>query len=115
VVFNAQDLGVRVHRAFKLPDDFLSFQFDELRPLGRYTKDQACVIIHSILSDYAAKELHPVLKRAFFDIVQHRLDEISSKRSAPQARNASSKRTRRGEVDDTLHTGQSFGMSNLET
>lgn len=115
VVFNAQDLGVRVHRIVKRTDGILSFQFDELRPLNRYTKDQACVLIQSILVDYAAKELHSTLKRAFREVISRRLEEISSKRSAPPARNSSSKRTRRGDIDNTLHTGASFGLSQLET
>ena len=115
VVFNAQDLGVRVHRIVKRSDGTLSFQFDELRPLNRYTKDQACVLIQSILVDYAAKELHSTLKKAFREVISQRLEEISSKRSAPPARNSSSKRTRRGDIDNTLHTGASFGLSQLET
>jgi hypothetical protein len=60
VVINAQDLGIRVHRAVKMPSrgGELSFLFDELRPSGRYTKDQVCLLIKTILNDYAAKELH---------------------------------------------------------
>lgn len=36
-VFNAQDLSVRVHRAYQLPGGDLSFGFDEFLPLSRYS------------------------------------------------------------------------------
>jgi hypothetical protein len=116
VVFNAQDLGIRIHRAAKLPTGggALCFQFDEFRALDRYTKDQACLLIKAIMTDYAAKELHPTLKSAFAEIVTQEDGRITSKRKAAQAGASSSKRTRRGGNDDP-QTGHSFGMSNLST
>jgi hypothetical protein len=116
VVFNAQDLGIRVHRAVKLPDGggALCFQFDELRPLNRYTRDEACLLIKAILTDYAAKELHPTLKSAFAKIATQEDERIASKRKATLAGASSSKRIRGGE-NNVPHTGQSFGMSNLST
>ncbi|KAH6678696.1 hypothetical protein B0J14DRAFT_583272 [Halenospora varia] len=116
VVFNAQDLGIRVHRAIKLPTEggALSFGFDELRPLDRYTKDQACLLIQAIITDYAAKELHPTLKSTFAEIVNQEDERIASKRKAALAGASSSKRARRS-MNDILNTGQSFGMSNLST
>lgn len=116
VVFNAQDLGVRVHRAVKLPTGGgqLSYHFDEFRPLGRYSKDQACLLVQTILTSYAAKELHPVLKAAFVNVITQEEKRILAKRKAALTRTPSSKRIRGG-GNDNLHTGQSFGMSNLET
>jgi hypothetical protein len=116
VVFNAKDLGVRVHRAVKLPTGKgnLSFQFDEFTPLGTYTKDQACLLIHTILADYAAGELHPILKSTYVEIITQEDERISSKRKAAAARSPSSKRTR-GSQNNLQHTGQSFQMSNLNT
>ena len=77
VVFNAQVLGVRVHRIVKHSDGLLYFKFDELRPLNRYTKDQARVLIQSILVDYAAKELYLILKTVFREVIGQRLEEIT--------------------------------------
>ena len=116
MIFNAQDLGVQVHYAVKLSmrDEALCFQFDEFEPLGRYTKDQACLLIQTILTDYAAKELHPILKSTFVEIVNQEDERIASKRKAASTRNSSSKRTRRHQ-NDIQHTGQSFGMGNLST
>lgn len=116
VVFNAQDLGIRVHRAVKLPTErgALTFLFDEFEPLGRYTKDQACLQIRTILNDYAKKELHPVLQSTFTELVTQEDERIRSKRKAAVTRDSSSKRTRgfRNGIEDA---GQSFGMSNLST
>ncbi|MCJ1258043.1 hypothetical protein MMC24_005872 [Lignoscripta atroalba] len=114
LVFNAQDLSVRVHRAFQLPDGNLSFRFDEFWPLARYTKDQACLLIRTILTDYAAQELHRDLKTTFIEIVNQEDQRVASKRKANVARNASSKRPRRNQ-DTTQQTGQSFAMSNMNT
>lgn len=114
LVFNAQDLSVRVHRAFQLADGNLSFCFDEFSPLARYTKDQACLQIKTILTDYAAEELHPALKAAFVEIVSQEDERVISKRKADLARNASSKRPRRNQ-DNIQHTGQSYTMSNMTT
>jgi hypothetical protein len=116
VVFNAQDLGIRVHRGVKLPTGggALCFQFDELRHLDRYTRDQACLLIKAIMTDYAAKELHPILKSTFAEIVTQEDERIASKRKAATTGAYSSKRSRR-EGNDVSHTGQSFGMSNLGT
>jgi hypothetical protein len=116
LVFNAQDLSVRVHRAVQLPTGggALGFHFDEFSPLGRYSKDQACLLIKTILTDYAVEELHPTLKSTFVDVVNQEDERVASKRKADAMRNSSSKRARRHE-NDIRHTGQSFGMSNLNT
>jgi hypothetical protein len=116
VVFNAQDLSVRIHRAVKLPTvgEALSFQFDEFSPLGRYTKDQACLLIHTILNDYAAEELHPLLKTAFDEVVSQEDERVACKRKIDTARNNSSKRAKKNK-NNVQHTGQSFAMSNLST
>lgn len=116
VVFNALDLGIRVHRAVKLPSrgGDLSFQFDEFRPSDRYTKDQACLLIKTILNDYAAKELHSILKSTFAEIVKQEDERVTSKRKVISAGVSSSKRPRRN-GNGLLNTGQSFGMSNLST
>jgi hypothetical protein len=91
----------------------LSFQFEEFRVFGRYTKNQACLLIQAILIDYGAKELHPIFKTAFLEVSKMEEERISNKRKAAPTRN-SSKRSRRDQ-GDTAHTGQSFGMSNLKT
>jgi hypothetical protein len=116
VVINAQDLGVRVHRGVKLPSGggTLCFQLDEFRLLDRYTRDQACLLIKAIINDYAAKELYPILKSTCANIITQEDEQIASKRKAAVARASSSKRSRR-DRSDVLHTGQSFGMGNLNT
>lgn len=115
VVFNAQDLSVRVHRTVKLPTSggALGFQFDEFSPLDRYTKDQACLLIHTILTDYAATELHPLLKTAFVEVVDQEDERVASKRKIDASRH-NSKRAKRNQ-NNMQHTGQSFNMSNLST
>ncbi|RFU25001.1 hypothetical protein B7463_g11332, partial [Scytalidium lignicola] len=118
VVFNAQDLGIRVHRAIKLSSGggALTFQFDEFRPLARYTKNQACLLIKAIMTDYAAKELYLILKSTFADIVTQEDERIASKRKRVPASAHSSKRTRQNKNGGSHpDTGQSFGMSNLST
>lgn len=116
LVFNAQDLSVRVHRAVKLPTGggALGFHFDEFSPLYRYDKDQACLLIQTILNDYAAKELHPILKSTFVEVVNQEDERVASKRKADVMRSATSKRARKNQ-SDIQHTGQSFAMSNLST
>ncbi|KAF4627531.1 hypothetical protein G7Y89_g10625 [Cudoniella acicularis] len=116
VVFNAQDLGVRVHRALKLATGggAISFQFDEFRPLGRYTKDSACLLMKAIITDYAAKELHPILKATFAETVSQEDGRIANKRKTA-AEGASSSKRNRTSMTDITQTGQSFGMSNLNT
>jgi hypothetical protein len=76
VVFNAQELGIRAHRAVKLATGggSLSYHFDEFRPLDRYTKDQACSLIRTILTEYSVKELHPIPKSAFSEIIRRSTD-----------------------------------------
>jgi hypothetical protein len=115
-VINAQDLGVRVHRGVKLPSGggALCFQFDEFRPLDRYTRDQACLLVKVIINDYAAKELYLILKSTFASIVTQEDEQIASKHKAALARASSSKRARI-DKNDVLHTGQSFRMSDLNT
>lgn len=110
IVLNAKDLVVRLHRGEKLSTRALGFRFDEFKVLDRYTKDDACLLVKTILTDYAAEELHPILKSTFDEIVNQEDERVRSKRKADEARGSSSKRHRR-----VQHTGQSFGMSNLGT
>lgn len=116
LVFNAQDLSVRVHRAVQLSTGggVLGFHFDEFSSLARYTKDQACQLIQTILNDYAANELHPILKSTFVEVVKQEDERVAGKRKADGIRDFSSKRARKYQ-DKIQHTGQSFGMSSLST
>ncbi len=111
-VFNAQDLGVRVHRTSQLADGNIAFRFAEFLPLGRYSKDQACLLVKTILTDYAAQELHRVLKAAFAEVVKQEDERVVSKRkNNPPRDGGPSKRARHA----TQHTGQSFAIGNLST
>ena len=115
LVFNAQDLSIRVHRASQLANGNIGFRFDEFCPLGRYSKDQACLLIKSILIDYAAAELHPILYTTFVEIVKQEDERVKSKRKNNSLRDVvASKRGRRSQPG-AEHTGHSFGMSNLST
>ncbi len=114
-VFNAQDLGVRVHRVSQLADGNIGFRFDEFSPLGRYSKDQACLLVKTILNNYAAQELHRELKAAFTEVVKQEDERVMSKRKNNPPRDVGpSKRPRRGQ-NATQHTGQSFAIGNLST
>ena len=123
IVFNAQDLGVRVHHAVRLHDGAIEYRFTEFCPLDRYTKDQACRLIHAILYDYAAEELYPILKATFDEVVTQEDERSRSKRKASDVRSATAaaatsvattKRLRRAQTGNG-QTGQSFAMSNLST
>lgn len=114
LVFNAQDLSVRVHRVLQQPDGNLSFRFDEFHAAARYTKDSACLLIESILTDYAARELHPALKTAFAEIIRQEDLRVLNKRKANAVRSASTKKLRRSQDSaSNLRTGQTFSMGNL--
>ena len=101
VVFNADELCIRVHRAMKLATGggALSYHFDQFRPLSRYTKDQACSLIRTILTEYSVKDLHPILKSAFSTIIIQENQRIASKRKQTPADTSSSKRIRRNESE----------------
>lgn len=115
LVFNAQDLSVRVHRACQQSDGTLCFRFDELSPLERYTKDSACLLIDTILTNYAKGKLHPALKSAFVEVVKQEDSRVLNKRKANLVRNASMKKARRSQEGSGLRTGQSFAMDCLST
>ena len=111
-VFNVEKLSVRVHRAAMSETGVLRFLFDELFVLPHYTKNQACLLLDSLLENYAVKELHPVLKKTFQIVSQQEVLYQLSKRKAKDARDSSSKR-RRTSKNGSEHTGQSFAMSQL--
>lgn len=116
LVFNAQDLSVRVHRAEMRENGTVYFLFDELLPLQRYTKDQACLLIKTTVAEYAAKELHPLLKTAFKEVTKQESEQamaLLAKRKANTQSNPSTKRARRH--DSVPYTGQSFQISALST
>ena len=113
-VFNAQDLNVRVHRCSPLNDGNISFHFDDFTALTKYNRDQVCLLVDTILNDYAATELHGLLLAAYRDVVIQEKERVLSKRRTNAARNSNSKRQRRsGEVSQNVN--QSFGMSRLQT
>ncbi len=96
LVYNAQDLSVRVHRAEMRGNGNVFFLFDELLPLQRYTKNQACLLIKNIVAEYAAKELHSLLKTAFKKVTKQEreramalLTERKAKQSLDKARQTS--------------------------
>ena len=115
IVLNAQDLSVQVHRAEKLSEaGEILFRFDDFIPQGRYTKDQACLLVKTTVNEYAAKELHPILKKSFMEVTSQESDQVQFKRQRTALqRDASSKRTRR--QNSMPQTGQSFALSTLST
>lgn len=113
-VFNAKELSVRVHRAARSETGGLKFLFDDLFGPSKYTKDQACRLLDSLLENYVIEKLYPILKDIFKDVSNQEVErQIQlSKRRARDTRGARSKR-RRTTQNDGAHTGQSFGMSQL--
>ena len=117
-VFNVKELSVRVHRAVRSSNQALRFVFDDLYTLPRYTRDQACLLLNSLLENYAIKTLHPILKKTFSIIVQKVQQEQQSGTSKRTATNAQSdsgskrRRTTRSE-NQNERTGQSFGTARL--
>lgn len=114
LVLNAQDLSVRIHRPHQLEDGDISYRFDDYWPLARYSKNEACQLIKTIVNDYAAKELHGILKSAFTEITKQELERVKSKRKAGLARGSSFKRVRKSK-DTGEQSMESFGMSELRT
>ena len=116
-VFNAQDLSVRVHRAYPDLDDEaggLHFYFDELYPLTRYNRDQVCLLVNTIIQDYAAKELHGELLAVYKEVVLEEKRRVLIKRKDRALAGSNAKRPRKS-GDASQHTGQSFGMSQMQT
>ena len=114
LVFNAEDMLVRVHRCKQDDDGNLWFYFEEPRNLVRYSRDEAWVLVNSILEDYAAKELHPTLKAAYKAVVKQMDETIQAKRKAEVAQKQSVKRAR-GSGSTGLDYTNSFGISALDT
>ena len=114
LVLNAQDLSVRIHRPCKAGDGSISYRFEEFWPLSRYSRDQACQLIKTIVNEYAAKELHRVLKNAFAEVSKQEEEVVKSKRKAGPPPGGQFKR-RRKSPDATGQTGQSFDMGRLST
>ena len=80
IVLDANELNVRIHRAKRRPDgpdNMLAYDVDELPPLSKYGRDQACLLIRSILDCYAVKELHGILKETFTEV--SRLEDVRVK------------------------------------
>jgi hypothetical protein len=109
-VFDADAVCIWIHRAQQLPiaGEPLKFCFDEFAPPFRFTKDRACLLVKTILADYAASELHPALKNAFVEIVNQEEERIASKRKTSAALSESMKRVHREQS-----TEQPFNMANL--
>ena len=112
LVFNAQDLSFRVHRA-EQHEGAIFFHFVDLLPLQRYTKDQACLLVRTTVTEYAEKQLHPILKATFKEVVAQEKEQIAAKRKASSQGLSSEKRTKRG--NSLLQTSQTFAMSGLST
>jgi hypothetical protein len=96
IVFNDRNICIRVHRAEKPPitGEPLQFCFDEFVPPIYYTKDQACLLVETILTNYAASKLHPALKNTFVEIVNQGEEYVASKQNTSVARDDSTKQTR---------------------
>jgi hypothetical protein len=125
IVLNAQEIGMRVHRASPLPNttSALSYHFDDIVSITGYTRDQACLLFRNVLIEYGEKELHGILK-ATFEEVSRQEDEskemeerqFQSKRKADPVINAGSKKVRsvQGAAESPLDATSSFGASALE-
>ena len=85
LVLNAEDFSVRIHRPFQLEGGGISYRFDDFWPLSRYSRNKACQLIKAIVNDYAANELHPILKSAFTEVtrLEHERAKSKRKRAAP--------------------------------
>lgn len=64
-VLNPGSLNLREHRAEKQPDGEIVFKFQQLLDLSPYTKSQANLLSKKIVTEYAAKKLHPLLFTTF--------------------------------------------------
>ncbi|KAI9710661.1 MAG: hypothetical protein M1820_002494 [Bogoriella megaspora] len=117
-VFNAQELSVRVHRAEIDKDDdgkdALFFVFDVVEEVEkqRYTRDKACLLVSSIMKNYADAELLPILRATFTEVMRQEKGKNSSKRKGNPSGRASPKRTRTSGTP-VQSTGNSFAAAGL--
>ena len=85
-VFNAQELSIRVHRAEIDKDDdgqdALFFVFDIVEEVEKhsYTRDRVCLLVSSIMKNYADAELLPILQATFTKVMRQEKAKNSSKR-----------------------------------
>ena len=112
VVFNAQDLDIRVHRAALSMKGDVVFHFDHFKKFHGYKKDEACVLISNILRHYAVDELFPFLKSIFRVVVEGEDEEVQiGKRKASASQIAAAKRPRQSRTSSQNTTqGESSGQ-----
>lgn len=132
MVLNAQDLGVRIHRATPRPDGHLDYEFqeffptkpaeNEIYPSARYSRDEACHLVKNILVGYGAEQLHAILREAIEAVSRLEIDLVQKKRKAANSRRSPSlKRLRTVQSSPGGAAAQpsidpsttSFGMSGL--
>jgi hypothetical protein len=98
---NAQEIHLRMHRAVRDEENFLTYQFTDIASLVGYNKDQACHLVRNVLMEYAEKELHGILKSTFQEVSQQERKlaqaEVAKqqiKRKADAATSQASKKSR---------------------
>ncbi|KAI9657953.1 MAG: hypothetical protein M1821_002610 [Bathelium mastoideum] len=117
-VFNAQELSVRVHRAELDKDDdgqdALFFVFDIVEEIEKhsYTRDKACLLVSSIMKNYADAELLPILQATFAEVMRQEKAKTPSKRKGDPSGRESPKRTRTSE-SPIRSTEYSFDAASL--
>lgn len=67
---NNKDATLRMHRAEKGSEAHLQYKFVEVKEIRNYNRIQICHIIKTVLLDYAAAILHPILKRTFQQVAE---------------------------------------------
>lgn len=70
IILTAQEISMRVHRAMPVPESkAISYHFDEVVSITRYSRDQACLLFKNVLIQYGENELHGILKSTFEEVL----------------------------------------------
>jgi hypothetical protein len=66
---SAREIHLRMHRAIRDEENYLTYHFTDIISLIDYNRGQACHPVRNVIY-YAEKELHGILKRTFQDVSQ---------------------------------------------
>jgi hypothetical protein len=123
IVLNAHEISVRIHRATPVLNSSLNYHFDDVISFNAYNRDQACLLVRNILTEYGEKELHGILQATFEEVSRQEEEskqiedeKQQSKRKAGPESNVAPKRFRpiQETAGQPVDPTSSFGASGLE-
>lgn len=121
VDLNAREPALWCYRAELDEQNRLRFEYQEVVSQKAYDRDDACLLIRNVLTEYGERKLHTILKKTFQRVtsdhangkLQH-LDERKPKRKADMGSSFSDKRSRGTEATSSqINVTESFGISGV--